>query len=114
MWAIRNHSVHSANLLESAKSVTQTTLLVAYQMHERCDGSGYPCGRRDTYIHPLAKIAGAADSIVAAGGWRPHRPALSLYESMVKVALMETKRGRFDPDFIRALLDYMSLFPIGS
>ena len=33
---------------------------------------------------------------------------------MVKATLVETKRGCFDPDFVRALLNCTSLFPIGS
>ena len=114
LFEIKRHPTYVADVLERVSSVPPTTLLVAYQMHERHDGSGYPNRRRSSFIHPLARIAAVADSYLAGCSRRSHRGAKSPYNSMVDVILDETKRGRFDPTVSRAFLDHLSLFPIGS
>ena len=46
---------------------------VAYQHHEREDGSGYPRGLCSEEIHPFAKIVAVADSYDAMVSKRPYR-----------------------------------------
>ena len=111
---MREHPIHLVNLLERIKGVTPITLLVAYQMHERCAGSGYPRGRHEMFIQPLGKIAGIADSYAAGCGWRPYRDARSPYQSIVEVILSKVRDGLFDVTAARAFLDSLSLFPVGS
>ncbi len=110
---VKQHPIHTVNALESIRSVSLTTLMVAYQIHERCDGSGYPRGRTRPAIHPLARVAAVADTYVAWCSWRPHRAALTPYRSIVKL-LAEIREQRFDPDIVRALLDCVALCPVGS
>ena len=87
--------------------------MIFYQMHERCDGSGYPRGITGDKIHPLAKIAAVADAYVALVSPRPHRPAMLPYHAIVKM-LADVKAGLYDSKVVRALLHTVSLFPIGS
>jgi HD-GYP domain-containing protein (c-di-GMP phosphodiesterase class II) len=87
--------------------------MVAYQMHERCDGSGYPRGCQGGRIHELAKVAAVADVFVALVCPRPHRPGIVPYHAVKKI-LLDTKDGLFDVKAVRALLKTVSLFPIGS
>jgi HD-GYP domain-containing protein (c-di-GMP phosphodiesterase class II) len=87
--------------------------MVAYQIHERCDGSGYPRGRAAPQIHPLAKIAGVADTFTALVSRRPYRPGMLPYHAMVKM-LQDVGLGLYDAQIVRALLNTVSLFPIGS
>lgn len=113
-YEVRRHPAFSANLLDRLDHVRETSILVAYQMHERHDGSGYPCGRVGRYIHPLARVAAVADSYAAGCGWRPYRAPLRPYDSMVEIILKDTRSGRFDADVVRGFLDCLSLFPVGS
>jgi HD-GYP domain-containing protein (c-di-GMP phosphodiesterase class II) len=87
--------------------------MVLYQIHERCDGSGYPRGYRSHQIHPLAKVASVADAFVGMVSQRKHRLAIQGYHANVAL-LEEAKKGRFDASVIRALLKATSLHPIGS
>jgi HD-GYP domain-containing protein (c-di-GMP phosphodiesterase class II) len=87
--------------------------LVAYQMHERCNGTGYPRGYSGSRIHELAKVAAVADVFVALVSPRPHRPPLVPYHALKKI-LYDTKAGLYDSKVVRALLKTTSLFPIGS
>jgi HD-GYP domain-containing protein (c-di-GMP phosphodiesterase class II) len=87
--------------------------MVAYQMHERCNGSGYPRGRTAAQIHPLAKIAAVADVFLALVSMRPHRAPVSPYRA-IEMILYDTQRQLYDPYVVRALLGAISLFPLGS
>jgi len=87
--------------------------VVAYQIHERCNGSGYPRGRRGDQIHQLSKIASLADAFVALAAKRPHREGLQPYQIMAKL-LQDVRHGLYDPDAMRGLLRAVSMYPIGS
>jgi HD-GYP domain-containing protein (c-di-GMP phosphodiesterase class II) len=86
---------------------------VAYQIHERWNGTGYPRKKAGVQIHPLARIAGVCDAYVSLSSPRPHRPAFSLYAAVVQI-LADARAGLFDPHSIRCFLRTVSLYPIGA
>lgn len=110
---ITKHPAITYDLLSRLREVPTGSRMVAYQMHERCDGSGYPRGRGAGQIHPLAKIAAVADVYIALVSNRPWRPSLLPYKAMEQI-IRDTRDGLFDPEVVRALLRTVSLFPIGS
>lgn len=110
---ITKHPTLTFELVKDLKQLSTGSRMVAYQMHERWNGTGYPRRRQGRNIHSLARIAGAADMFVALVSPRPHRPGLLPYRAMEQM-LNATRRGDFDPKVMRALLCTTSLFPIGS
>lgn len=111
---IAKHPIIATDMLyKNIGRVPLGVRMIVYQMHERCDGSGYPRGCTHEKIHPLAKIASVADAYVALVSKRPHRPAMLPYHAMAKI-LEDVKAGLYDPSVVRALLHTVSLFPIGS
>jgi HD-GYP domain-containing protein (c-di-GMP phosphodiesterase class II) len=110
---ISKHPGITFDLLSNVERTAGTARLVAYQMHERCNGSGYPRGRTDGQIHPLAKIAAVADSYLAMISPRPYRPAMTPYQAIEQL-LVAARDRLYDPLAVRALLRSVSLFPIGS
>ena len=110
---ITKHPTITFDALRDAKGVPNGSRLVAYQMHGRLDGSGYPRRRTANQIHYLAKIAAVADVFVALVSPRPYRPGLLHYHAMEQI-LHGSRQGLFDPGVVRALLHTVSLFPIGS
>jgi HD-GYP domain-containing protein (c-di-GMP phosphodiesterase class II) len=111
---ITKHPLRTFELLErNLDQVPASSRMVAYQIHERCDGSGYPRGKASPQIHPLAKIAGVADAFTALVAKRPHRPGLLPYHALVKL-LRDANSGLYDKAIVRGLLQTVSLFPIGS
>lgn len=75
---------------------------IAYQHHERLDGSGYPEGLKGEDIMLEAKILAVADVVEAMVSHRPYRPALGIDQ-----ALEEIKRNRgvlFEPAVVDACI----------
>lgn len=111
---ITKHPLRTFDLLErNLDQVPAASRMVAYQIHERCDGSGYPRGRSGAKIHPLAKIAGVADAFTALVARRPYRAGMLPYHALVKM-LQDVGQGLYDAQVVRALLNTVSLFPLGS
>lgn len=113
MLEITKHPSLTFDLIREVEGISGPARLVAYQVHERCDGSGYPRGRKANQIHPLAKIASVADVFMALISPRPHRPGRMPYYA-VEHLIRGAKKGLFDPQAVRGLLQTVSLFPIGS
>ncbi|MFH5803230.1 HD-GYP domain-containing protein [Alienimonas sp. DA493] len=110
---ITKHPVLVFEALGSARDIPPRAAFIAYQMHERCDGSGYPRRRTAPQLHALAKIAAVVDAFVALTSPRPYRPALAPHHAM-RHLLKDAAAGAFDPEAVRALLRTVSLFPLGS
>ncbi len=111
---VASHPLHTFELLRrEADMIPPESLMVAYQMHERCDGQGYPRGRGANQIHALAKIAAVADAFVAMVSPRPHRDAMMPYFAIEKL-VQDARAGLYDSNAVRGLLRCVSLFPIGS
>lgn len=110
---IEKHPCHTLEMLERVPGLPATVRVIGYQTHERQDGSGYPRGSSCNRLHPLSTIVAVADSFAAMTRPRPHRQALMPYEAARKL-LLEGNAGRFNLNVVRAFLDTVALFPIGS
>ena len=108
------HPLHTFDLIEEHLDTTPlVTRMVAYQIHERCDGTGYPRARKAPLIHEAAKVAAVADVFVALISPRPYRQPLLPYQAMEHL-IRAAGGGSFDSNAVRALLRTVSLYPIGS
>lgn len=110
---IKKHPIYALEMLENISGMPSLVPLVAYQMHERINGSGYPRGRCGASIHQFARILQVADIYVAMTSPRPYRQALMPYSVMVYLLNLAREKA-IDPAVLRALLQVHSLFPIGS
>ena len=110
---VTKHPVRVFERLADVRAVPARAAFVAYQMHERCDGSGYPRRRTGPQLHALAKVAAVADVYTALAAPRPYRPGLAPHHAMTHV-LKAAAAGALDGAAVRALLATVSLFPLGS
>lgn len=110
---IRLHPTYGLALLANIIGLPEEVPYIVYQSHERCDGSGYPCHRRDANIHPFAKVVAVADTFVALCSPRPYRPAFSPYKAVEEILHMASRR-ELNAKVVRAFLRCNSLFPVGS
>lgn len=99
--------------LEDVTDIPVGARQVAYQIYERWNGSGYPRQKVGNQIHPLARIASVCDVYVALTSSRPHRRAFEPYQAVEQI-LIDTRNHKFDPKVVRAFLQTVCLYPLGS
>jgi|GEM_PF-1599056 len=107
------HPLYTLDLLASMKNVSLPVRLAATQVHENPDGSGYPRELKQTEIHPYATLLHVADAYITLTAAMRGRQAFLSYDVMVYL-LNQVKADRMDEPAVRALLQVVSLFPIGS
>lgn len=112
-YEIQKHPILGIHILERIDKLPTAATVPAYQSHERENGKGYPKQRSSRLIHPYAKITSIADVFEALTAPRTYRTANIPYKAMELVIKM-TKQGLLSGEHVKALLEYTSLFPIGS
>jgi HD-GYP domain-containing protein (c-di-GMP phosphodiesterase class II) len=60
-YEVQKHAILGLHILENAAKIPETAKFVAYQVHERENGKGYPKQRSGRFIHKYAKIVQIAD-----------------------------------------------------
>ncbi|MFH1567896.1 MAG: HD domain-containing phosphohydrolase [Gemmatimonadota bacterium] len=110
--AVHQHPLAGAELLERSEGVSDRVPKLVRQAHERLDGSGYPIGSRGVELHELSRILAVSNAYAGMIAARPYRPPLPPYDAVVSL-IMGASRGWFDKDVVRALLDVLSVCPIG-
>lgn len=108
-----DHPLHTLDMLTSMKSISLAVRLAATQVHENPDGSGYPRRLKSKDIHPFAHLLHVADAYITLTANMRGRKAFLSYDVMVYL-LNQVKANRMDEKAMRALLQVISLFPIGS
>ncbi len=74
---VKRHPGIGFRRLAKRTDLNEGQLMMVYQHHERCDGSGYPVGCLANEIHPWAKICAVVDVYEALTSQRPYRKPLS-------------------------------------
>lgn len=109
---IRTHCEIGFNMLKTYQEVSVTTAHVAYQHHERVDGSGYPRQLDGRQILEYARIVAVADTFAALISDRPYRNG---YTSTEAVSIMEKLSNTyFDPFILEAFTSNVAIYPVGS
>ncbi|MDD5091354.1 MAG: HD domain-containing protein [Candidatus Wallbacteria bacterium] len=111
-FEVMKHPIFSRNIIGTIKGVPVTVSVMAYQHHERIDGSGYPKALMSDRIHKLSKIFMVADTYEAASSSRRHRKP-KLFHDTVK-ELINLAGVKYDRGAVKALVTELSLFPVGS
>jgi len=110
---IQKHPMLGLHLLEKIDRLPSAVLFIAYQTHERENGKGYPKQRSSRLIHNFAKVVAVADIYEAFSSPRIYREGNIPYKAMETLIIM-AKQGLLCGDYVKALLEYSSLFPVGS
>jgi putative nucleotidyltransferase with HDIG domain len=112
-WArIRQHPIDGFEMLRQHRDLHLFVAHVAYQHHERLDGSGYPRGLREGKILPFARIVAVADVYDAMTADRPHASAQAPQDAAS--ALLEGAGRLFDREAVRAFLQRLAMYATGT
>lgn len=109
---MREHVVHSYNILKATPGIPTLTLNVAAQHHERFDGSGYPKGLKGHEICCEGRMVAIIDVYDAITANRVYHKALTPTNAMKK--LLEWSDHHFDPNLVQRFIKTMGVYPVGS
>lgn len=109
---LRHHPVESQRIVRTFGKAFEWIAKVVVQVHERHDGSGYPKGLAGEDIHEFARIIGLVDSYEAMAQPRADRQARVVYNALKEI--IDQRNSLFDRSLIKALIDIVSIFPLGS
>jgi len=109
-WEImRSHSAMGYEVLKSSqRPILKAAATIAYQHHEKYNGSGYPFGISGEDIHIYARIVAIADVFDALGSNRVYKKAWEL-EKIIEM-FKEEKGKHFDPKLIELFLNHIEDF----
>lgn len=101
---IKTHSYIGYKLLEGSKrEILQTAAIIAYEHHERWDGTGYPQKKSKEQIHIFARITSIADVFDALISERSYKDAWPI-EKAFKY-LKDQSEKMFDPNLVNLFLN---------
>ncbi len=109
---IRKHPEIGAQIISNMGRSFDAIAEIAFQVHERYDGSGYPNGLKGKEISEIALIIGIVDTYMAMIKNRPHRDR-HMQPAAVK-AILALRKGEFPPGIVKEFLNQFSLFPVNT
>ena len=112
MQTVATHTVYGYKAVLSEFMYTERVAMLVLQHHERWDGKGYPNGLDKESIEIGARIIAIVDAFVAMTAQKAYRSALLGYDAMK--TLLADKGRRFDYEVIKAMIQSVGVYPIGS
>lgn len=109
---VKKHAQLGFDMLRRQFNVSLLAAHMAFQHHERLDGSGYPRGLTGDQIIEYARICAVADVFDACTSDRPYRRRLTPDEGIR--ALQLDAGTKLDPRFVRRLSNHIVPFPLGT
>jgi response regulator RpfG family c-di-GMP phosphodiesterase len=103
------HSEIGYRFFKDADSpLLQSAAIIAYEHHEKWDGSGYPRGLKGDNIHVFGRITAVADVFDALGSDRCYKKAWNNEEIF---ELFRKERGKhFDPNLVDLFFKHIDEF----
>lgn len=112
MTVVKRHSEWGFEVLRKNFELPLPTSHIAFQHHEKFDGSGYPRGLRGRDIHEYARITAIADVYDALVSDRPYRKGMLPHEAYE--ILMASANSHFDLDILKVFFKQIAIYPVGS
>jgi len=96
---MKHHAEYGYEMLRHSKrALLQTAAIVAYEHHEKWDGTGYPRGLAGEDIHIYGRITAVADVFDALGSDRVYKKAWE--DDKIFELFKEEKGKHFDPKLV--------------
>lgn len=106
---MKNHPfIGHAMLIHSERDILKAAAIIAFQHHEKWDGTGYPMGLKGYEIHVFGRIVTLADVFDALISSRSYKESWDLEEI---IQTLNKERGKhFDPHLLDIFLDHIDEF----
>ena len=109
---MERHSDLGFNILRKHSDIPLISAHIAFQHHEKFDGTGYTRGLGGTDIHEYARIVAIADVYDALTSDRPYKEGILPHEAYE--IMMSLANTHFDPIILQTFLNHIALYPLGS
>ncbi len=109
---VKKHPELGYNILKQSNNINEEEAYIAWQHHERFDGSGYPLGLRGKEICESARIVMLADVYDAMSTDRVYRKRF-LPQEVIEY-IRDQGQIQFDPELSKMFLENIAPFPVGS
>lgn len=112
MAEMRAHAERGFEILRQQPDISLLSAHVAWQHHERWNGTGYPRALKGSEIHDFARIVAVADVYDAMTADRPYKKGYSPDRALRNIR--EVIADWFEPQVLAAFMDNIALYPIGT
>ncbi|MGL6069888.1 HD-GYP domain-containing protein [Craterilacuibacter sp.] len=109
---IKCHVVESEQILQATHGISELSILVASQHHERHDGSGYPAGLKGAEISELGQMAAIVDVYDALTSDRCYHKGMPPTDALRKI--YEWSKFHFNPKLVQAFMRCIGIYPVGT
>lgn len=110
---IEKHARFGYEILQKQEEFSSLSAHVAWQHHERYDGSGYPRGLKGDGIQEFARVVALADAFDAMTAKRVYREKKAMPHEALEY-LRDTGGTMFDPEIAKVFIQNIAPFPTGS
>lgn len=106
---MKNHATIGYEILkDSTRDILKAAAIVAYEHHEKWDGTGYPRGLKEDSIHIFGRITALADVFDALSHNRVYKPAWETKK--ILTLIQEEKSKHFDPHLVNLFMENFEKF----
>lgn len=109
---VKEHVVYSENILSQTPGIASSSILVAAEHHERCDGSGYPKGKKGEDISRYGQMAAIVDVYDAITSDRCYRTRREPTETLRKI--FEWSKFHFNEKLVHSFIRCIGIYPVGT
>ncbi|WKC72765.1 HD-GYP domain-containing protein [Treponema paraluiscuniculi] len=110
--AVDAHTIYAHSYIVNTLKYPNSVGLSVLQHHEHWNGKGYPQSLSGNKITIGARILAVTDAFAAMLAPKSYRKPFSGYQAMK--SLLADNARRFDPDVIKAMIQSVGIYPIGS
>ena len=109
----QRHPIESVELLHGASGLSEAVLQGITQVHEQIDSSGFPKGLRSNSIKPIGRLLNIVDAYL--------EMVIPMFREdgvvppdAIACLCWHTSQGKFDRLVVHALIQCLSMYPVGS
>jgi putative nucleotidyltransferase with HDIG domain len=109
---MKSHVIEGKKILDSADGVEEISKQIAYEHHERYDGTGYPKGLRGEEISGTGRMAAICDVYDAITSDRVYHRGMTPNEALSKI--LEWSSFHFDRLLVEKFVRTVGIYPVGT
>jgi HD-GYP domain-containing protein (c-di-GMP phosphodiesterase class II) len=109
----RNHPIESCELLQGGEGISERILKSISQVHEQCDGSGFPAGVSIKQLLVSSRILNVSDAYLSLV--QPFFATEQFHcADAIAYLCYHAARQCFDPQVVRGFIIGQSMYPVGT